>query len=195
MTHPRLVVVAGPPGSGKSRQFPVDGFGIDGFNVDLRAAALNGGSARAIPRDLRVRAQKECEAFVEGHIARAESYAVETTLRTTIAIEQARRARSAGFEASMIFVCAGPVEACMRRVRIRGLASGHAAPEAELREIYARSLANLLAAIDAFERIELYDNSVWLAAPRRVGRITGGRFNLAVDPPPDWVPEQILHRR
>ncbi|MGK3996902.1 hypothetical protein [Sorangium sp. So ce1024] len=44
MTRPRMIVVAGPPGSGKSLHFPVEVLGGDGFNVDVRAAALNGGS-------------------------------------------------------------------------------------------------------------------------------------------------------
>lgn len=39
-----MIVVAGPPGSGKSLHFPVEVLGGDGFNVDVRAAALNGGS-------------------------------------------------------------------------------------------------------------------------------------------------------
>ena len=46
----------------------------------------------------------ECEAFVLDHIARSESFAVETTLRSQAAIEQARQARSAGFETRMIFI-------------------------------------------------------------------------------------------
>lgn len=91
MTRPHMVVVAGPSGSGKSHHFPVEIFG-DGFNVDTRAAAHSGGSFRAIPRAARLRAQKECEAFVEDHIARGASFAVETTLRSGIAIAQARQA-------------------------------------------------------------------------------------------------------
>lgn len=59
-----MVVVAGPAGSGKSRHFPVDSFGGDGFNVDLRATALNGGSSHGIPGPLRLRAQKECDSVM-----------------------------------------------------------------------------------------------------------------------------------
>ena len=33
MLRPRMIVVAGPPGSGKTRFFPVTAFGIDGFNI------------------------------------------------------------------------------------------------------------------------------------------------------------------
>jgi predicted ABC-type ATPase len=186
-----MVVVAGPAGSGKSRHFPVDSFGSDGFNVDLRAAALSGGSSHGIPRPVRLRAQKECEAFVMDHIARGESFAVETTLRSTVAIEQARQALRAGFEARMIFVCAGQADECVGRVRLRGLAGGHAAPEDEVRDIYARSLSNLIAAADVFDRIELYDNFARGAAPRFVGQILERRLVAAVDLVPSWVPEPL----
>ncbi len=125
------------------------------------------------------------------HIARSESFAVETTLRSQAAIEQARQARSAGFETRMIFICTGKAEECVLRVRIRGLGGGHSAPEAEIRDIYARSLSNLVVAADVFERIELHDNSAWMAAPRRVGRLVGHRLVTAVDPVPSWVPEPL----
>jgi hypothetical protein len=48
--RPQMVVVAGPPGSGKSLFFPVGSLADAAFNVDDRAAELNGGSYRKIPR-------------------------------------------------------------------------------------------------------------------------------------------------
>jgi len=51
MARPRMIVVAGPPGSGKTRSFPVSAFGVDGFNIDDRCAQILG-SYRAIPRDV-----------------------------------------------------------------------------------------------------------------------------------------------
>jgi len=36
-----MFIVAGPPGGGKSKAFPVSGFGVDFFNADDHAAALN----------------------------------------------------------------------------------------------------------------------------------------------------------
>ena len=59
-----MVVVAGPPGSGKSLFFPVRLLADASFNVDDRAAELNAGSYRKVPRSLRSQAQHECEAFV-----------------------------------------------------------------------------------------------------------------------------------
>jgi hypothetical protein len=84
-----MVVVAGPPGSGKTRYFPVTALGVDAFNIDDRCAQILG-SYRAIPRDVRRAVAKECERFVLDHIERRVSFAVETTLRTAAAIQRRR---------------------------------------------------------------------------------------------------------
>jgi predicted ABC-type ATPase len=186
-----MLVVAGPPGSGKSVHFPVASLGEDGFNVDLRAAAANHGSFVGIPRAVRRTVQLECERFIQEHIARRASFAVETTLRTSIAISQAESARQAGFDTAMIFVCAGSADECVHRVRIRGLAGGHSAPEAEIRTIYAASLANLGRAVRAFALVEIYDNSVRGVAPRLVARASAGIAAIVADPAPDWLPSAL----
>jgi hypothetical protein len=63
-----MIVVAGPPGSGKSTAFPVSGFDFDSFNADDRAAELNGGLYRGIPPALRAGVNREFEVFVNRHI-------------------------------------------------------------------------------------------------------------------------------
>ena len=50
MARPVMIVVAGPPGSGKTTFFSVDGFGVDCFNVDDRCAQLVGGYPHIPPR-------------------------------------------------------------------------------------------------------------------------------------------------
>jgi hypothetical protein len=118
MPRPRMIVVAGPPGSGKTRYFPVTAFGIDAFNIDDRCAQILG-SYRAIPRDVRRAVAKECERFVLEHIERRQSFAVETTLRTTAAIEQAELARKGGFATE-----------CTSLPRIRSPRTSHASSSA-----------------------------------------------------------------
>ena len=54
---PVMHVVAGPPGSGKSSSFPVSETGLPHFNIDDRAALLNGGSYQGIPSEIRAKAQ------------------------------------------------------------------------------------------------------------------------------------------
>ena len=94
---PRMVVVAGPPGSGKSTLYPVSSFGIACFNADDRAAELNGGSYIGITNEIRRVVNREFEAFILERIERLESFAIETTLRSEVTFEQTRLAKVGGF--------------------------------------------------------------------------------------------------
>ncbi len=47
-----MIVIAGPPGSGKSSRFPLSAFGVEWFNADNRAAELNFGSFRKISGEI-----------------------------------------------------------------------------------------------------------------------------------------------
>jgi predicted ABC-type ATPase len=82
--RPRMIVVAGPPGSGKSSLFPAGTWGVDAFNADDRAALLNGGSYQAISPQIRQAVNREFEDFIAGHISTGVSLAFETTLRTPV---------------------------------------------------------------------------------------------------------------
>jgi predicted ABC-type ATPase len=99
-----MIVIAGPPGSGKSKLFPVAAFGVDFFNADDRAAELNGGSYMRIPSELRQEVNREFEDFIATHILGRKSFAFETTLRSEITFDQAQAARAAGFEVEMRYV-------------------------------------------------------------------------------------------
>jgi predicted ABC-type ATPase len=124
MARPRMIVVAGPPGSGKTRSFPVSAFGVDGFNIDDRCAQILG-SYRAIPRDVLQAVAKECERFVLDRIERGQSFAVETTLRTTAAIEQAVVAQRNGFVADMHSLATDSIDENVERVVQRAQGGGH----------------------------------------------------------------------
>ena len=184
---PLLVVVAGPSGSGKSTYFPVRDFGIGSFNVDDRCAELNGGSYRAIPERVRRQAQDECERFVADSIASRRSFAIETTLRTLIAVEQAGRARAVGFETCLVYVSTDDVEANVLRVARRALDGGHSAPIERIREIYASSLSNLARALPMFDEVLLYDSSIHAAMPRLVRRYARGVIASDFPPSPRWL--------
>jgi predicted ABC-type ATPase len=121
-----MLVVAGPPGSGKTTYFPVTAFRIDSFNIDDRCAQILG-SYRAISRDVRRAVAKECERFVREHIDHGLSFAVETTLRTTAAIEQAELARQHGFATQLRFVATDSIAENIARVLQRAQGGGHAA--------------------------------------------------------------------
>jgi predicted ABC-type ATPase len=192
MARPRMIVVAGPPGSGKTRSFPVSAFGVDGFNIDDRCAQILG-SYRAIPRDMRRAVAKECERFVLDHIERARSFAVETTLRTTAAIDQAVLAQRSGFVADMHFVATDSIAENVARVLQRAQAGGHGASEREIRAIHHASIANLATAIDSFDRVRIYDSTARWSPPRLVAVARAGRV-VCHGVTPGWL-EAVLGAR
>jgi predicted ABC-type ATPase len=185
-----MIVVAGPPGSGKTRYFPVTAFGIDSFNIDDRCAQIIG-SYRAIPLDVRRAVAKECERFVLDHIEQGKkSFAVETTLRTIAAIEQAELARKSGFATEIRFVATDSIAENVARVLQRAQAGGHGASEREISAIHHASVANLRKAFAAFERVRIYDSTSRWAPPRLVGVVRDGRL-VRHGPPPRWLEDAL----
>jgi predicted ABC-type ATPase len=187
-----MIVVAGPPGSGKTRYFPVTAFGVDAFNIDDRCAQIVG-SYRAIPRDVRHAVAEECERFVLSHIARRESFAVETTLRTTAAIGQAELAKKSGFATVMRFVATDSIAENVARVLQRAQAGGHAAPERDIRAIHQASVANLRTAIATFERVRIYDSTTRWVPPRLVA-VARDRGVARQGTTPAWLEAALADR-
>lgn len=187
-----MIVVAGPPGGGKTSSFPVTAFGVDAFNIDDRCAQVLG-SYRAIPRSVRRAVAKECEIFVQNHIDQRRSFAVETTLRTNAAIGQAGLARAQGFATELIFVATDSVDKNIARVLQRAQGGGHGASERDVREIYEASLSNLRAAITAFERVDVYDSSAPWLAPILVATSHNGRIE-PIGTSPSWLQRALRSR-
>jgi predicted ABC-type ATPase len=186
-----MIVVAGPPGSGKSSRFPASGFGVDWFNADDRAAELNSGSFRKISNEIRAQVNLEFQQWILDHIASHKSLALETTLRGPITFDQARLAHDHGFWTSMHFLLAGSVEESIRRITERSYRGGHSASERLVRDIYDRSTRNLFTALDfrasALEVVRVYDNSVVGAEPRQVLSFRRGRPLSVADEIPAWL--------
>lgn len=159
MPVPRMVIVAGPSGGGKSSLFPVKLLkNVDPWNNDDYRARLNGdrlGRAEPvyteIPKEITLQAGAAMERFIEDHIAQRQSFAFETTLRP-VTFDQARRAAGNGFRVEMLFVGAGDVQLHIDRVKNRGNDGGHSASESSLREIYSRAMGHLVTALEANQR-------------------------------------------
>lgn len=162
-----MLVVAGPPGSGKTTFFPVTAFRVDAFNIDDRCAQIQG-SYRAISRDVRRAVARECERFVREHIEHRRSFAVETTLRTTAAIDQAALARKQDFLTQLRFVATDSIAENVTRVIQRAQAGGHGASERDIRAIHESSVANLRRALSVFERVRVYDSTAPWVQPRLI---------------------------
>jgi len=140
-----MIVIAGPPGAGKSTLYPLSSFGVPHFNADDRAAELNSGRLVGIPAGIRQAVNDEFEAFVRSSIKTRTSFAIETTLRGTATFDQAHLARLLGFGVDMRFLALSDFKTHLERVKTRADAGGHSASETTLRRIYESSMRNLAA--------------------------------------------------
>jgi predicted ABC-type ATPase len=190
-----MYIVAGPPGSGKSRAFALSDFGVDFFNADDRAAELNGGSYHDITLEVRARVIQEFETFIEGHIDHRESFAFETTLRTPVTFEQAARAHANSFIVTMRYVALADVELNLERIAIRAGLGFHSAPVEVLRGIHASSLQNLKQAVrecgHSIDRLTVYDNTPVEQEPLLVAEIERGRITYLAANLPEWVRDAL----
>jgi predicted ABC-type ATPase len=189
--NPRMIVIAGPPGGGKSTSFPASDFGVDFFNADDAVAALNYGSHLRIPLAIREVANQNFEEFVRRNIASRRSFAIETTLRSEITFTQAEAAANAGFQLEMRYLALPSVDIHIQRVRMRGLRGGHSAPESVIRAIYHASLANLGLAIREFHLVRVYDNGAWGGVPELLLQSEHGVIIWFRRSPPAWLSQAL----
>ncbi len=185
-----MLVVGGPPGSGKSSIFPVRERGVDFFSADDVAATLNQ-SYQNIPPAIRAEANRRFQAFVNEHILRGQSFAIETTLRSGITFEQARAAHEKGFEVPLIYIALESVETNIERVAIRADRGGHAASPGRIREIHTASLRHFVRAILEFDHVRAYDNTAVGQTPRLVLEAERGKIRYASSNPPAWLIEAL----
>ena len=184
---PRMIVIAGPPGSGKSSIFPVSKFSVPYFNADDRAAALNGGSYHGLNTTIRQQVNKEFEAFIWNQIENRMSFAIETTLRSRVTFDQAAAAKSAGFTVEMRYLALSQFSQHLERVMSRADAGGHSASETTLRRIFDSSIANLRQAIDQMDLLEVYDNSAPGGPPVIVLESRQGEIIFTAEAAPHWL--------
>jgi predicted ABC-type ATPase len=186
-----MIVVAGPPGSGKSSRFPLSRFGVHWFNADDRAAELNLGSFHRIPAEIRSRVNVEFQRWILDHITAHEGFAIETTLRSPITFEQAWLAHGHGFWTTMDYVSVGSVEESVRRIAERSYRGGHSASEKLVADIYQKSTKNLLTALDfgesGIEVVRIYDNSELRGHVRQVLSLRRGRPRSIAPEVPAWL--------
>lgn len=182
-----MLIIAGPPGSGKSATFPVSAFGLDYFNADDHAAELNEGSYIGIRPETRKQVNQEFEAFILEHIRSGTSFAIETTLRSDITFDQARAAKKAGFRVEMRYLTLNTFLLHIQRVKTRAFRGGHSGPEPVLRAIYDASLNNLSRAIREMDSVLVYDNSSWGSRPVLLLETAHGAIVYQAEPLPKWL--------
>ena len=174
---PRLIVVAGPNGSGKTsiteqllRHTWMEG--CEYINPDNIARDKYGdwNSPDAVRS-----AARDASEIRHRCLAEKRSVAFETVLSTPEKIDFLREAKAAGFFVRLFFIGTdGPAINAMR-VAMRVIQGGHDVPIPKIITRYSRSLANCLAAVQIADRAYIYDNSVDDVPARLLFRTNDGQ--------------------
>lgn len=187
--RPRLLVVAGPNGSGKT-SVTEQGLRHEWFdgclyiNPDNLARDRFGdwNSPEAV-----LKAAQLAEAMREEALAARKSVAFETVLSTAGKLDYLRRAKAAGYFVRFFFVGTESPLINAARIAHRVLAGGHAVPLDKIISRYERSMANSEAAARVADRAYFYDNTLEDKPARLLFRCAYGKVEKTYGALPAWV--------
>ena len=176
---PTLYVVAGPNGCGKSTLTRTTWFrGVEVIDPDAiardMAAANPGQAAREALRRRRAA------------VAAGRTLAVETTLAGSGVLRLMEAAQRAGYRIVLHYVSLDSPDQALIRIRNRVMLGGHDVPEPDVRRRFARSRANLPAAISRADEVVLYDNTDSDTPHREVAIFTAD-LRWTAERLPDWA--------
>lgn len=95
----------------------------------------------------------------EAHLAAGDSFGIETTFTGHSELDLMRRARSAGYRVSLVFVGLDDVQLSASRVKARVRRGGHHVPLADVFRRFDRSMENLAIGLTLSDRSYVIDNS------------------------------------
>ena len=137
---PRLIIVAGANGSGKTT-FAVpytEQIGVQFLNADQFAKAY----ADRGEKNAMIKGGREFFRRLNGALDAKSDVVIETTLSGTYTSKVARKAKSQGYTVEIIYMFLNSADQCVERVAIRRRKGGHDVPEEDIRRRFERSLWN-----------------------------------------------------
>jgi predicted ABC-type ATPase len=185
--QPRLIVLAGSNGAGKSTFFTLflEPTGIRFVNADRIARVI----APEAPEDASYTAAAAAELERRTLIATGESFCMETVFSDPAGAKLGllRDAQAAGYRVHLVFIGIDSVELSEARVIQRVQEGGHDVPPDKLASRFPRTLGNLEAALPFVDSADLYDNADADAPYRLVARFEAGRCVARFPPIPAWA--------
>lgn len=183
MIPPRLTIIAGANGCGKSTFTSRSSFVYDIPLLD--PDAIGKALQPTIPGTSAVVAARHVLMTAQRHIHNGQSFAVETTLSGRGYLRTMIDARARGFEAVLVYIGTENVEINLARIRDRVLTGGHDVPEPDVRRRYIRSFQHLPVAASRADHTILFDNSS--EEGYRLVAILGASETEWFEPTPHWA--------
>jgi predicted ABC-type ATPase len=187
--QPRLLVVAGPNGSGKTtvteRGLAHEWFGgctyINPDNI-ARDDFGDWNSPVAVLQAAQL-AQQQREACLSTH----SSLAFETVFSGADKVKFLRQAMNAGYFSRLFFVATSDPAINAARVARRVMQGGHDVPITKIVSRYFKSIANCAVIAPEVHRLYLYDNSIDGAEPKLILRAAEGKLIKRYTEAPAWM--------
>jgi len=160
-TAPRLYVLAGVNGAGKSSVggAMIRASGGEYYNPDEAARALIAANPGLGQAKANAAAWRQGKRLLECAIDQRLDFAFETTLGGGTLTRMLVDAAGAGFEVRIFYVGLADVDLHIERVRRRVRSGGHDIPEADIRRRWRHSRLNLVRLLPLVTALRVYDNS------------------------------------
>ncbi len=148
--RPKIVVFAGPNGSGKTtitRGVPICGIYVNADDI------------KQVSQCTDLEAAQEAEQIRQTLLRSHKDFTFETVLSTDRNLELLRQAKEQGYEIHAVFVLTSDPGINVERVKSRVKAGGHDVPEEKIISRYKRSLQNLSRLVRIADHTRVIDNS------------------------------------
>ena len=189
MEKPKLLVVAGPNGSGKTsvtgkilRHEWIEG--CEYINPDNIARDMFGDWNS---RDAVMKAACYAADMREECIANGRSLIFETVLSAPDKISFIQRAKQKGYFIRLFFIGTDNPQINASRIAYRVMTGGHDVPIQKIISRYYKSVANCSLLVPVVDRLYVYDNSVDNVFPQLLFRTRNGKMIKQYAPIHDWA--------
>lgn len=178
MVKPRLFVIGGCNGSGKSSfANAITPDGVESFDYDKEYLRIYNSM-----RDSGIRteiAHNKTRTLLEESVADVIEndldFCYETNFNST-PMYWPKKFREAGFELNLFFFCLDSLDKAKERVRIRVENGGHFVPEKEIEERYKLGYENLNKLFSKFDFVHLLNSSFYKEEPHHILSIQNGQL-------------------
>lgn len=187
---PKLVIIAGPNGSGKTsitEQLLLHTWTENCLYLNPDLIAQNEFGDWNSP-EASLKAARKAEHQREACLLERRSLVFETVFSAPDKVEYLRRAKAADFFIRLFFICTDRPEINIARIANRTLEGGHTVPADKIISRYSKSIAQCADVIPLVDRAYIYDNSIEDVAPALLFRTENGTLKkLYRQPVNEWA--------